>query len=80
MALKLPNVPEQDRIGKLSSLIQLICFLVLFLGIYLLLRRVVHAWFLRVLILLADYFVVSMITYLVIRPAAQKIEAKFRKK
>lgn len=80
MALKLPKIPAQDGIGKASAMVQLICFLVLFVGIYLLLRRVVHAWFLRVLILLADYFVVSMVTFLVIKPAAQKLEDKLRKK
>lgn len=79
MALKLPKVPAQDGIGKLSALLQLICFLVLFVGIYLLLRRVVHAWFLRVAVLLADYFVVSIVTYLIIKPAAQKLEDKLRK-
>lgn len=80
MALKKPKLPVQDGIGKVSTCIQLICFLLLFLIIYLPLRNVVHAWFLRILILLADYAVVSMVTYLVIRPAAEKIEAKFRNK
>lgn len=74
------KLPEQDGIGKLSTVLQLICFLVLFLGIYLPLRQVVHAVILRILILIVDYAVVSMITFTVIRPAAQKLEAKLRKK
>ena len=63
MNLKVPKLPEQDGVGKVSSVIQLICFLVLFLGIYLLLRKVVHAFVLRLLILkpmlrkLKDYMV-----------------------
>lgn len=74
------NIPQKDGLGKAFAIIQLILFLVLFVGIYLLLRRLVHAWYLRVLVLLADYFAVSMVTYLLIRPAAQKLENKLRKK
>lgn len=77
MKLKLP---EQDGISKLSTVLQLICFLVLFLGIYLPLRQVVHAVILRILILLVDYFIVGMITFTVIRPIALKLEAMLRKK
>ncbi|MCQ2407889.1 MAG: hypothetical protein MJ065_05110 [Oscillospiraceae bacterium] len=77
MAIKLP---QQDRIGKMLSLIQLIIFVVLFLAIYLLLRRVVHLWILRILILLLDYAAVSMIVYVVIRPLFAKIEERIRKK
>ena len=77
MAIKLP---QQDRIAKISSLIQLIIFVILFLTIYLLLRRVVHSWILRILILLVDYAAVSMIVYVVIRPLFAKIEDRIRKK
>ena len=80
MNLKLPNLPEHDGIGKVSSVIQLICFLVLFIGIYLLLRKVVHAFILRLLILIVDYIVVSLFTYLCIRPLAIRAENAFRKK
>jgi antibiotic biosynthesis monooxygenase (ABM) superfamily enzyme len=73
------NIPQRDTIGKISAVVQIILFLLLFIGIYLLLRRVVQAWYLRLLILLADYFAVSMLTYLVIRPLAEKIEKKIRK-
>ena len=73
------NIPQKDTIGKISALVQLICFLVLFLGIYLLLRRVIHAWYLRVLILIADYAAVSLLTFRLIRPLAEIIEQKFRK-
>ena len=80
MNLKVPKLPEQDGVGKVSSVIQLICFLVLFLGIYLLLRKVVHAFVLRLLILIVDYVVVSLFTYLCIRPLAIRAENAFRKK
>ncbi len=77
MAFKLP---EQDGAGKLSSVIQLILFLVLFMTIYLLLRRVVHSLPLRILILIGDYFIVSLFTYLVIRPLMMRLEAALRKR
>lgn len=80
MNLKVPKLPEQDGVGKVSSVIQLICFLVLFLGIYLLLRKVVHAFVLRLLILIVDYVVVSLFTYVCIRPLAIRAEKAFRSK
>lgn len=79
MAINIPKLPEQDGIGKVSSFVQFLLFLVMFLGIYLLLRKVVHATWLRILILIGDYFVVSLITYLVIRPLAMRAEAALRK-
>ena len=75
MAFKLP---QQDGTAKLSSVIQLILFLVLFLTVYLLLRRVVHSLPLRILILIGDYFIVSLFTYTVIRPLMMKLEAALR--
>ena len=75
---KIPK--EMQNMGKFTAFMQLICFLVIFLGIYLLLRTVVHSTVLRILILVADYIVTALFTYLVIRPAALKIEAKMKKK
>ncbi|MCR4758827.1 MAG: hypothetical protein K5705_00900 [Oscillospiraceae bacterium] len=80
MAFNIPKLPEQDGIGKVSSFIQFALFLVMFVGIYLLLRKLVHATLLRILILVLDYFVVSLITYVVIRPLAMRAEAAFRKR
>lgn len=77
MALK---IPEQDSIGKVFSVLQLVIFLALFLTVYLLLRKVVHSALLRVLILIGDYFVVSLLTYLVIRPLMMRAEAALRKR
>ena len=80
MAINIPKLPEQDGVGKASSFIQFLLFLVMFVGIYLVLRRFVHATWLRILILIADYFTVSLITYLVIRPLAMRAEAALRKR
>ena len=73
------KIPQQDGIGKLFTFLQFACFAVLFIVIYLVLRRMVHSTLLRILILAADYFVVSLITYLVIRPLAMRAEAAVRK-
>ena len=73
------KIPQQDGIGKLFTFLQFACFAVLFIVIYLVLRRLVHSTLLRILILAADYFVVSLITYLVIRPLAMRAEAAVRK-
>lgn len=81
MNIKTPKIPEEmQNMGKLAAFIQLICFLAIFIGIYLLLRQVVHSTILRILILIADYFVTALISYLLIRPAAMKIESKLKKK
>lgn len=72
------NLPEKDGIGKAFAALQLIVFLVMFLGIYLLLRKVVHALFLRILILLGDYFIVSMFLYLVVKPLCDRAETALR--
>ena len=74
------NIPKQDGIGKAFSVIQLVIFLALFLTVYLLLRKVVHSTLLRILILIGDYFVVSLLTYLVIRPLMMRAEAALRKR
>ena len=74
------NFPQQGNTGKGAALVQLICFLVLFLGIYLIFRRFVHAWDLRLLILIADYAAVSLITFVLIKPLTEKTGKKSRKK
>ncbi len=81
MKANLPKIPdEMQNMNKGVAAIQLVCFLVIFLTIYLLLRKVVHALPLRILILLADYFVTAMISYTLIRPAAMKLDEKLKKK
>lgn len=80
MGIQLPQIPEKDKIGKVSAFIQLVIFLVLFIGIYLVARRFVHAFFLRILILIADYFAVSMVTFLAIKPLSERLEEAIRRK
>ena len=78
---KLPKIPEDmQNMGKLAAFLQLICFLAIFIGIYLLLRQFVRSIPLRILILVADYFVTALISYLLIRPAVMKLDAKLKKK
>ena len=80
MNIKLPQVPQQDNIAKVFSVLQFLCFIVLFFGSYLLLRRLVHAFLLRVLILVLDYIVVSFVSYLVLRPLFARAEQSVREK
>lgn len=80
MNLKLPELPQQDNIAKVFSVLQFLCFLVLFIGLYLLMRRLVHAFLLRILILLLDYVVVSFVSYLVLRPLFARAEKSVREK
>lgn len=80
MGIKLPQVPEKDGIGKASAVIQLICFLALFLGIYLPLRKLVHPLFFRILILIGDYIAVSLVTFTVIKPLMERLENGIRNK
>lgn len=72
------QLPEQDRIAKVSSVIQLVLFFALLIPIYMVCSPLVHGFFFKLLIFLADYFVVSLFLYLVIKPLAGKIEEKLR--
>jgi len=65
MAMKLP---EQSGREKVSSVLQLVCFVVIFVLIYLLLKRFATHIILWALLLVADYIVTSLIVFLVIRP------------
>ncbi|MBQ9907276.1 MAG: hypothetical protein IK134_12120 [Oscillospiraceae bacterium] len=74
---KIPD--EMKNMGKLTAVIQLIGFLIVFLAIYLLLRRFVQSLPLRILILIGDYIVTALFSYIFVRPAAQKLENKIKK-
>lgn len=81
MKVNMPKIPdEMQNMGKAAAFLQLICFLAIFLTIYLLLRQVVHSTLLRILILIADYIVTALLTYTLIRPAVLKLDAKLKKK
>ena len=74
------NLPEKDGIGKLFAVLQLIVFLVLFIGIFLILCRFFHSLFLRILFFAVDYFAVSMFLYVVIKPLFERAETALRNK
>ncbi|MBR3269467.1 MAG: hypothetical protein IKI58_12190 [Oscillospiraceae bacterium] len=67
------QLPKQNRLEKLSSLIQLIVFIAVFLLIYLFFRRFTDSAAIRILIFIADYAVTSLFLFLVIRPVLQKL-------
>ena len=72
------KMPVQDRIGKISSVLQTVLFLVLLISVYFFLSRIVHGFFFRLLLFIGDYIVVSLFMYLVIKPMAEIIENKIR--
>ena len=74
------EVPQQDRAGRLFSTLQFIVFLAMMIGIYLFLRRYVHAWYLRLLCLIADYIVCALISYCVLKPLSDKAAESMRKR
>ena len=76
MAMKLP---EQSGREKVSSVLQLVCFVVIFVLIYLALKRFATHIILWALLLVADYIVTSLIVFLVIRPLFFKIGKNKRK-
>lgn len=77
--MKLSGLMPQDTIGKVSAVIQFVIYLVLLTAIFVLGCKFIHNIFLRILLFIADYFACSMFLYLVIKPAANKLEDKFRK-
>ena len=80
MKARLPQLPEKDGKGRFFAFLQLICFAALFLVIYLPLRAVVSPLWARILILIADYIAVSLVTFFFIKPFFEKLEEKSRKK
>ncbi len=81
MNVNMPKIPEEmQNMSKLVTILQLIGFLAIFLTIYLLLRQVVHSTLLRILILIGDYMVSALVSYVWIRPAAMKLDAKIKRR
>lgn len=71
---------ERSQHSKFSQGLQLVLFLVLFTGLFLLGCKIFSGFWMRALSLLIAYFVSSMILFLVIKPLFDKIEAKKRNK
>ena len=78
--MKIPNPQTLDRPQKLVNFLNLLVFLAVFLGLYLTARHFIHSILLRILCLLAAYFVSAMLTYCVIRPLSEKTLSSLRKK
>ena len=74
------RVPEQDGAGKAISVVQLILFLAMFIGIYVFVRQYVQSFFLRVLCLIGDYIVCSLILFLIFKPLSDKAAESLRKR
>lgn len=67
------QIPQQNTpLEKFLNVSQFVIFFVSFLGLAALIWRLFDAWWLRILLLVVDYFVSSMILYCVFRPLAQK--------
>ena len=78
------QLPAQDKPAKIFNTLQFIVFLAMFIGIYLVVRRYVTAWYWRVLCLIADYAVCALISFCVLKPlsdrAAQALRSRNDKK
>lgn len=70
--MKIPNADSLDGAQKFVTILNLIVFLVVFLGLYLIVRQYVQNLFLRILCLAADYSITSLLVYCVIRPLSDK--------
>lgn len=67
------QIPQQNTpLEKFLNVSQFVIFLVSFFGLAALIWRLFDAWWMRILLLVVDYFVSSMILYCVFRPLAQK--------
>ena len=74
------NLPQQDGPAKILSVLQLIVFLAMFIGIYLFLRRLTDSTLLRIVFLIADYAVCALISFCVLKPLSDKAAAELRKR
>lgn len=67
------QIPQQNTpLEKFLNVSQFVIFLVSFFGLAVLIWRLFDAWWVRVLLLVVDYVISSMILYCVFRPLAQK--------
>lgn len=77
--MKIPNPQTLDQPAKFVTILNFIFFLAVFIGIYVFVRQFVHHMLLRILCLLADYFVTALLTYCVIRPLSEKAAHALRR-
>ena len=74
------NLPEKDRIGKISSVIQTVLFFAMLIPIYIVCSGLVRGFWLKLLVFAGNYIVVSLFLYLIIKPMFAIIEDKLREK
>ena len=74
------QLPEKDKIGKVSSVIQTVLFFAMLIPVYFVLSRLVHGFWMKLLVFIGDYIVVSLFLFLVIKPMSEIIEEKIRNK
>lgn len=67
------QIPQQNtKLEKFLNVSQFVIFLVCFFGLAAFIWRLFDAWWLRILLLIADYMVSSLILYCVFRPLAER--------
>lgn len=74
------NLPQQDGPAKLFSVLQLVVFLAIFIGLYLFLRRLTDSTWLRIVFLIGDYIICSLISFCVLKPLSDKAAASLRRR
>ncbi len=78
--MKIPDVKSLDGIQKVVNAINLIFFIAVFIGLYMIVLHFVHNILLRILGFLAVYFVDSMLTYCVLKPLSDRAAAEVRRR
>ena len=69
---------ERSQHSKFSQGLQLVLFLAMFTGLFLLGCKLFDSFWLRALSLLLAYFISSMLLFLVVKPLFDKIESRKR--
>ncbi len=67
------QIPQQNtKLEKFLHISQFVIFLVCFFGLAVCIWRMFDAWWVRILLLMADYIISSLILYCVFRPLAER--------
>ena len=71
---------ERSRHSTAAHLLQLVLFLGLFIGLFLLGCKLFSGFWMRALCLIIAYFISSLAVFFFIKPLCDKLDAKRRKK
>lgn len=67
------DVPKlHTKMEKLMPVLQFVLFLAIFIGLAVFIWQLTDSWWLRILLLVADYVVSSLLLYCVFRPLAER--------